>query len=558
MLCTRVFYAGLTLYVLAWIGYDHYRPWINFHLESLAFAAISLLTVGLLVRTERIVAPLAMVSVCGAATVYVWLQYWSGLVPFSGDAFVSSIFLIGFFVAITVGFTLASQPTDSENWLIPLMHAVWISAFLSALIGLLQWLNLHHAWGMYLVQTDLGDRAAGNLGQPNELATLLLMGLAALYYVYSERHMGKIASIAITLVITIAFVLTQSRAGLVSALLMVGFVCWKSTLPLSKLSAKWAVTWFACVLIATWALPFLSKLLLLDITRNMSANGSELRVYMWKQMVAGIAQSPWVGYGWNHTPTALSAGAVMYPGEHTYSYAHNIILDILAWCGFPVGLLLTGLCSYWVLSRAVWVTTHTALCAMAGLIPILMHSMVEFPFASAYFLLSAGILAGIVEYAAPKTKVLTMRKFPMWIALALWTPLTGYLVYEYLLIEEDFRVVRFQSMSIGAVPSGYEAPKVILLTQLGNILTAGRIKPKPAMESGDIELLRKVSKRYLFGTMNNRYALSLALNGQIDKARYELTVIKALYGPHYYKALMYELEELQRTKYPVLAPLLEK
>ncbi len=557
MLVSRSFYVGLVLYTLAWLGYDHYRPWLNFHSESLAFASITLVFVGLLARSEHILAPTAVAVTSAAVTLLTVLQFTLGLVPFAGDALVSGIFIAGFFIAVVVGFTLCLQRPNLIIWLHMLMHAVWLSALLSAWIGILQWLNLQGWWGMYMVQTDLGDRASGNMGQPNQLATLLLMGLAAVVYLHSRKQMGKWALLAIVWVLSLALVLAQSRAGLMSAVLMVGFSCWKSRADLSKLSARWMLAWLGGILLATWLLPHIAQFLLIDSTRSMSVSGSELRVLMWKQMAAAIAQSPWVGYGWNHTPTAHSVGALVYEGSLTFNYAHNIILDILAWCGLPLGLLLVGLCSYWVLSRAVRVTSNLGVCAMAGLIPILMHSLVEYPFAYAYFLLSAGLLVGMVEYSIKPNSVLTLRKVPMWIAMVLWIPLAGYLVYEYLLIEEDFRVVRFQSLRIGTTPPEYEVPKIVMLTQLGTMLKAGRIRPEPNMQTEDIETLRKVSKRFAYSAINYRYAIALALNGRIDESKQELAVIRGMYGSYYYSTVIQEIREMRQTKYPVLGPLVD-
>jgi hypothetical protein len=557
MFSSRIFYFALLAFVLSWLSYDHYRPWVNFHAESLALASVSLLFVSLLARHSSVTVSKPIAATFAAMVMFIWLQYGLGLVPFGGDAMVSTIFMVGLFVAIVIGFALADVGGQNENWLIALMHAVWISALASAFIGILQWFNLQESWGMYVAQTDMGDRASGNMGQPNQLATLLLMGLAALSYVHSKQRLGKLTFGAVVIVITIALVMAQSRAGLVSGVLMTGFGLWKSRSPSSGVSARWILVWFSGFLLATWLLPYAAQFLLLDSPRDMSVNGSELRVLMWKQIASAIWQSPWVGYGWNQTPTAHSVGALAYPGSFTFTYTHNIVLDILAWCGLPVGLLIVGVCGYWVVRRAVRITDSRAVFAMAGLIPILMHSMVEYPFAYVYFLLSAGLLVGIIERSVDKTRGLTLRKAPMWIAMALWLPLAGYLVYEYLLIEEDFRIVRFQSLRVGTTPADYQVPKIVLLSQLGNMLDAGRIIPKPNMKPEDIEKLRKVSKRFAYSAINNRYAIALALNGEMDKARQELAVIKAMYGAYYYSAVMQEMRELRQSKYPVLGTLVD-
>jgi Virulence factor membrane-bound polymerase, C-terminal/O-Antigen ligase/Protein glycosylation ligase len=557
MLPRRTFSSGLVIYTFAWLGYDHYRPWVNFHSEALSLAGFTLLIAGMLAHSLPARAPKNAAIACCALFVFIYLQYALGLVPFGGDALVSSIFILGLFVAITVGFTISQEESPNADWLLAYMHAVWIAAFASAFIGLMQWFSLEASWGMYVVQGDIGSRAMGNVGQANQLATLLLMGLAALAYVQRKRPMHPLAFGAVVLVITAALVLAQSRAALLSALLIVGFAYWKKRAPAKRLPIRWIALWLVGFLIATALLPTVAKALLIDGPRSMAVNGSEVRLVMWKQMVHALLESPWVGYGWNYTPAAQRVGALAYPVEFTFNYAHNIVLDILVWCGLPIGLLIIGVTSYWVLHRAIKITDDRALYAMAGLIPILVHSLVEYPFAYAYFLLAAGLLIGVIERHALASKSIELRRIPAWIAIALWVPLAGYLVYEYLLIEEDFRVVRLESQRIGVTPSEYAVPKIVLLTQLGTMLDAGRIYPKPGMPAQDIAKLKQVSKRFSYGTLNNRYITALALNGQIDEAKKELLVIKAMYGTEYYNAFMQVLREQRLTKYPVLAALVD-
>jgi hypothetical protein len=141
--------------------------------------------------------------------------------------------------------------------------------------------------------------------------------------------------------------------------------------------------------------------------------------------------------------------------------------------------------------------------------------------------------------------------------MALWVPFAGYLVYEYLLIEEDFRIVRFESLRIGKTPSEYQAPKIIVLSQMGSMLEAGRIYPKLGMRPEELEKLRTVARRFAYSAINNRYMVSLALNGEMEKARHELTIIKSMYGEYYYQAAIQELKDLKQAKYPVLGALVD-
>jgi O-antigen ligase len=560
MLALRLFQFGLGAYIFSWLSYDHYRPWINFHSEALAFASITTLAISLLVRGAPIKTTKLSSVFFTVCTIFVWLQYAFGLVAFVGDPIVSTIYIAGLFCAISIGMTLTdATAADSESLLNALMHAVWLSALASGFIGLLQWFNLQVPWGMYVMQTDIGDRASGNMGQPNQLATLLLVGLAALSYLFDKKQLGKAAFAAGVIMLTLPLVLAQSRAALLSAFLMAFFACWKRNSIVSTLPIRWVLAWFSSFLLATFLLPAVSNFLLMDGVRSMGFDeSSNVRIVMWKQILYAICQSPWVGYGWNHTPTAHSAGAVAYPGIFTFTYSHNIILDVLAWCGLPFGLFIVGVGLYWVVSRAMGAIAPRAVYGLTALVPILTHSMVEFPFAYSYFLLSAGLFIGVVEGSRGSFSLLVIRRSALAVLMVLWVPFGCYLVYEYLLVEEDFRVIRFENMNIGSTPLDYQAPKVVLLSQLGNMLQVARMRPLPNMRTDDIERLRLVSKRFSYSALSKRYILALALNGQTELARHELDVFKGVYGVSYYDSVKEEMREMRLTKYPVLGPLVDK
>jgi hypothetical protein len=128
-------------------------------------------------------------------------------------------------------------------------------------------------------------------------------------------------------------------------------------------------------------------------------------------------------------------------------------------------------------------------------------------------------------------------------------------VVEYVAIEEDFRIVRFEALRIGATPASYQRPHVILLTQLDALLHGGRIVPKPGMSADEVELARKVALRFPWPATQNRYAQSLALNGNPDEAIRQLLVLRALHGEAAYAQVKAGWTLLAHEKYPQLQTL---
>ena len=141
-----------------------------------------------------------------------WIQWLSGISLFAGDAVLTSYFLLGWSGSIFLGYHLAQDETKQA--VLSLMHALWVAAMVSAVIGLIQWLKLEEPLGIYVAQTDFSDPAMGNLAQPNQLATLLLMGIVAFAYLFERRIIGAFTLGFGVLFMTWVLVMTHSRAGM--------------------------------------------------------------------------------------------------------------------------------------------------------------------------------------------------------------------------------------------------------------------------------------------------------------------------------------------------------
>lgn len=555
MRISRTYAFGLLFFTLSWLAYDHYRPWVNFHSEWLAFVGVLGLLVSVLFHQSGSVTLPQVSAVVAVTTLVPWFQYVSGISFFVGDALLSSLYLSGLFAAIYVGYALNRPQDDCHAFGVTgLMHALWIAALISAAIGLAQWLHVDSLLGMYAVQSDVGDRAMSNLGQPNQLATLLLMGMAAFTYVFERQIIGRFAFVLGIGFMTGVLILTQSRAGMLSVLVLTIYLMWRKVAVKSRLSGKAVACWGACFLIGTLALPYLNELLLLSDVRSIrSAEPINQRWRMWQQIGYAVMQSPWVGFGWNQTPAAHAAGAITYPGTIPYTYAHNFVMDMLAWNGLPLGLLLAGSLAYWFVRRIFSSKSLDAVHAMACLLPLAVHSMLEYPFAYAYFLIAAGLMAGVVEAAQGSARTVTLNVRWAWGFLALWVPIGGYLTYEYFRIEEDFRVVRFENLRIGQTPQAYEIPDIWMISHMATMLKSRRLLIEPHMQKVDLETLRVVSQRFADNVPHFRYALALALNGDPAGANQQLAIIRGMYGDAYYMACQGELRRLQKEKYPQLA-----
>ena len=551
----------LIFFSLAWLMPNHYPPWVNFHSEFLAFLGLGFLTVTSLKKFHgNIAVPRIAVAAFALATIP-WAQHIAGLVFYTGDAFVSSFYCIGLAVAINLGCGHSSQraETGGEGWMLP-AHFLLIAALASGLIAVLQWLSLTDSFATFITPTDIGDRAMANLGQPNQLGTLLLMGVVALVLLFEMLKISQLLLILGAAFLTWAIVLTESRTTMLSALVIAGFLLYKirtrqlSGAPL-RLQNLHIVLWLSLFCLAVLSLPWVNSALLLAADRDVALLNNNGRVVIWLQTLYAIYEAPWFGYGWNQSPVAQSVGALYYPGELAFTNAHNIVLEVVAWVGLPLGLIITAGFVYWLNARVKGVQSTQAICAMAMLLPVLVHSLLEFPFAYAYFLLTAGLLIGVVEAACVTNVRYFFNRRVASVALAILSVVGCYSAYEYLLIEEDYRVARFENLKVGTTPSDYSQPHILVHTQLAALVTALRQPAVRGMSSVDMERLRKASLRFGMRPLVFRYAVALGLNGQPVAADQQMQMFRGMFGERAYQRFKTEIRTLQAENYPELGAL---
>jgi O-antigen ligase len=545
-------YVGLSLLSVCWLVAEHFPPWVSFHSELLAFVALGVLVYAqLLSATQYILLP-RMAVIALTFAVIPWLQWLSGLSFFAGDAVLVSLYLTGLGLAIGVGYRFVNASPVPDSGSQSLMFSLAIGALLSTGIGWFQWFSGGDFLGGFMVSADMG-RAIGNLAQPNQLATLLLMGLVACAYLYQRQVLGPQVFALGAIFISIVLVMTQSRTALLSVVAVAAFYLLKRRTAQFRLSYLVAILWAMAIFVAWRVLPLLSDALLITsgaVPRPLGDGAGRWEI--WPQVLHAVAQSPWWGYGWNQTFTAQTAGALAHPGMLTYIYAHNIVLDLLAWNGVILGTLISLLLGYWLLSRLWRVRKADSVFAMMALLPLAAHSLLEFPFAYAYFLFAAGLLVGVVEASLENSgsykigKILFGGLFAIWLCISLWV------AREYIQIEEDYRVVRAESSRIGITPASYAAPEIHLLSHMGGMLQAARMPAEPNMPPEKIMLLREVARRFPYGILHYKYAVALALNGDTSGAGQQLALMRAIYGEQYYAKSRAVFLRLAKEKYPQL------
>lgn len=511
------FWLSLWSYALAW-GWllpNHYRPWISFHSDVWVALMLSLAGAAVIWRVRGPVAWHRLTVLVALLMLVPFLQHAFGLLPIVGNAWISSAYLLGLLLAMLIGARWeASTPGQLGDGL---FLAIGIAAILSVGLQLQQWLQID---GLELWTMGGGtDRPFANLGQPNQLATFLLWGLLAAAWGLLRERIGGWTALLLAAYLLFGIAMTGSRTAWIGvALLVVATWLWRSLWRSARL--PWVATglgcyFVLCVAIQGWLGLLLNGAAVADVVRM----ASELRPLAWTVFLDAAWQRPWFGYGWNQTALAQMAVATEHPPLHiVFSYSHNLFLDLILWCGIPLGLLLSAslLWWFWKRFRAVQSAENAVLLLM--LLVVANHAMFELPLYYAYFLLPAGLVIGSLHTRLGVLPILLMGR---WAFLALWlaaTALLALIIRDYARVESSYQTLRLEWSRIKiTLPVG--PPEVLLLTQWHDYIKYARTEFKVGISTDELDGMRKVTGLYPNAILLHKLATVLAMNQHPDEAR---------------------------------------
>jgi hypothetical protein len=392
----------------------------------------------------------------------------------------------------------------------------------------------------------------GNFAQANQQGTFLLMGYFCLLGLYVRDKISCGALMIVQTILVAGTILTQSRTALLIALaVLIATAVFYKRKPLNRGVVASVVIYVTTLWTGYLAYPWVSEWLFLNVGRETGISDSNGRGVVWLQTVAGVMKAPWIGYGFNHTFQAQTNAALEFPSELPFSFAHNIILDFIAWFGLPLGVGLGVALYVWAYRVYMATDADEKLITFFCLLPILVHSFLEFPFAYGYFLVLFGIFVGIAERERCQGVMISAPRGVVAIWASFVVILGVIVVWDYWKVEEDFRVTRFVNMRIGTTPEAYVKPDILVLNQMREMLAAARIRPNEGVTADELEVLRRVALRFPFGALTYRYANALARTGNVQAAKAQMQIIRGVYGEGYYTAVQVEICN-QASEFPHL------
>ena len=283
----------------------------------------------------------------------------------------------------------------------------------------------------WLAATSIAGRAVGNLRQPNHLSSVLTWGCVAVVGLFELRRIGPRWAVALLAAMVVAIVLTASRTGLLSVLVLVVWALVDRRLHRASrallLAAPliYALAWWG---MAQWAAA--SAHAFGGEARLAETDISGSRFAIWANTLDLIRQQPWLGVGFGEFNFAWSLTPFPNRPIAFFDHSHNLPLQLAVELGLPLATLVMGLLLWalWRAAAAAWlvpvrqatslgagagadtaVATESALnvaqrCAVVMVLMIGLHSLLEYPLWYAYFLLPTAWLFG---FALPSSKPAT-------------------------------------------------------------------------------------------------------------------------------------------------------
>jgi hypothetical protein len=516
--------AVLLTVVLAvgWLLPNHYQPWNTFHTNAWVAAALTCVALWRLASDPRPVGISRATVFLACLALIPWLQHWLGIVPLFSPALMDSLYLLGFATAFAVAEHWGRSRPGQPAFLVLL--AACLSSLVSVGLQLYQWLGYAAdmaATNIWVYPSIAAGRAYGNLAQPNQLASLLLLGLLGGGLAWHKKWLGRVPAVLVSLVILTGVALTQSRTALLT--LTAGAVLlavWRPAY-IARATVRCVLLLYAYYLICLLGLGRVGEFLGLDATVTvLERSAGEMRLMLWRMALDASTERPWLGFGWNDTNEAL---LLVFPRHPQFAnwYAeqsHNLLLDLVLWIGWPLAIVLTACCAAWLWRALRSIASAEQFLALSAMGVLLIHAMLELPLHHGYFLWPFAFLAGSVQAGLGAPAIASLARKAAFAILVVQGAFLGVIVRDYLHVEASFQELRFQMLRIGT-GHNEQPPETLLLQDWADFMVMSRATPAPGMSPQEID---KWKELLLFNTSPLAFRKvigALTLNGRPEEAR---------------------------------------
>jgi len=544
-----LFSISFLFFCLSILNPVHTQPWAGFFSEFFCFVAFWMLLPIFLnkkIKIPIILTPLLLISFIPL------VQFNLGQVFFFSNSFFSSIYLFCFWLAIVVGFNFSLKNRsilDIRNFLSIFFILV---GFASSVFAIMQWLGLSN--NSTFIMSLSGSRPYANMAQPNHLATFLCMGIFSCWYLFEKNKLNKYVLIGICIFFIFIISLTQSRTAWMILIIAIFFLIFSIRKFECRLSYKFLFFLVFIFIIFSFSTPYLNKFLSLYfnvvqangiIGRALEVNG---RLVIWDQMLHAIIQKPWFGYGWNQTTSAQYNVIEYIHGHEWVTSSHNLILDILVWCGIPLGLFVIFYLFFLYVNMLVNIKKSDDIFCILIVSAVAMHSLLEFPIYYSYFFIPIGLLVGDLLKEEKNDCFLVKPAILCLIFIFGIGAMVG-VFRDYLRINDNLFAGKLHAM--GNLRAEVELPYHLCFFDFFDARARWlALYPEKIVSKRQLVDAQKMVKTYLKPYDLYKYAQLLAFNGYKKDALQQLKILKILYGMDISYESLFDEKEFLSINHP--------
>ena len=459
-------------------------PWLNPFASSPSTAVIPLLLSWMLAACALLVVvelpmgndpwrmPLRIVAVVMVA----WLVASLVWVPQVVDRALTAG-LLASLICVWLMVMVGRRAAANDRVLRVLVFALLAAAVMSSVLGIAQYLGLAREWSPWVNQPIKGD-AFANLRQRNQFASLTSLGLVALLGwraaastpVQSKPAIGWACGLLLNL-LAAGVACSMSRTGAAQWVVISGLmVIWawrckhtnegryKGLLGLALaapiLVLLWSVLmpWLATYTTGEWGASMILRVT--GQTQDYALCGG--RRVLWTNVLALVAQHPWLGWGWGETDFAH-----FMTGYNTVRFcdlldnAHDFPLHLALEFGIPFALCVIAMTFIWVLRRQPWREQHAWRVMAWGMLIVLgMHSLLEYPLWYGPFQMTLGLAVGLL-WSKPTAEVKpSAQEGPMFVAALLFIGCL-YAAWDFNRVGQIYRQAAYRDAAYRDNPLGH-------------------------------------------------------------------------------------------------------
>jgi hypothetical protein len=258
------------------------------------------------------------------------------------------------------------------------------------------------------------------------------------------------------------------------------------------------------------------------LTRSSAAFSTSSAVErweLWRLCLDAVRAAPWAGYGWNQTALAeLHALDLRTSGFPYFNSAHNLFIDLVIWCGIPVGGALSLAILVWLARRFLAVKRPDQAVLLLLVVVIFNHSMLEYPLHYAYLLLPLGWLLGALEVRMGGD-VKAWFKVPRSVVVALYlsvTTLLALIVADYFPIEQAYRNLKLERAHMQTAP--WTTPEALVISHFSSHLEMVRAATTARLSEAELLEREHLTEAFPDGYAIFYLAVAEAINHRPDQA----------------------------------------